>query len=172
MLIIVEGMDNSGKTTLVQRLSEDIKLLVMNNKRKPRDEKEMADYLSLVNTIHWHFPTILDRLCTISEPIYGVLRKTGPVITPEQADNHLVYLKAMKPLIIYCRPDDKTILDFGDRPQMDGVIDNAQALLQSYDRVMDKLAIHGYHIVKWDFRNYKYEWILNQVINHMETPHD
>lgn len=170
MLIIAEGMDNTGKTTLVQKLSEDLKLLVMNNRRKPQDEEEMAAYLRLVNTTQWHFPTILDRLCTISEPIYGVLRKSGPVITKERADAHLVTLRAMKPLIIYCRPDDRTILNFGDRPQMDGVIENAKSLLLAYDQCMDRLAIKGHLIVKWDYKNYQYDWIRNQVINYLENP--
>ena len=171
MLIIVEGMDNSGKTTLVQRLSEDIKLLVMNNKRKPRDEAEMRDYLRLVNHVQWHFPTILDRLCTISEPIYGCLRKSGPVITPARADWHLLELKAMNPLIIYCRPPEATIFNWGDRPQMEGVIENGQALLKAYDESMDRMAPQ-FKIVKWDFTAYEYTWLLNQVVTHMEKPND
>lgn len=169
MLVIVEGFDNTGKTSLIQGLSEDLKLLVMNNRRKPPSEAYMEQYLRTVCSLGQDYPVILDRLCTISEPVYGVLRGRGPVITSEQEARHLHILRASDPLIIYCRPPTGVVLNFGDRPQMDGVISNARSLLSAYDSRADSMARDGFRVVHWDFTNYGYPWILNQVINYMES---
>lgn len=168
MLVIVEGMDNTGKTHLIQRVAEDLKLLVMNNRQKPRSEGDMWKYLQAVSLLNQDWPLILDRICTISEPIYGNLRKSGPVIDPHVVETHLDTLKKQNPLIIYCRPPTAVVLNFGDRPQMEGVIENAKTLLAAYDRSMDNLAMAGFKVVHWDYTNYNYDWLLGKVINHLK----
>ncbi len=169
MLIIVEGMDNTGKTTLIQRVSEDLKLLVMNNRKKPVNSDEMEKYLATVSSLALEYPVILDRLCTISEPVYGQLRKTGPVIDKDTLFTHMKQMSLARPMIIYCRPPTGVVLNFGDRPQMDGVIEKAPQLLEAYDHSMNRLAQMGFKVVHWDYTNYNYNWILNQVINHLES---
>lgn len=168
MLIVVEGLDNTGKTTLVQRLAEDHKLLVMNNRKKPASTLEMMVYLDTVRMVSDRHPVMLDRLCTISEPIYGRLRPQGAVISQALLARHLELLAELKPLIIYCRPPTGVILNFGDRPQMEGVIENATQLLNQYDRSLEQLAKDGFHVVHWDYTNYNYSWIHDQVSNYLE----
>jgi hypothetical protein len=119
-----------------------------------------------------NLPLILDRLCTISEPIYGPICRGSYIYSDAELAEEYSFLLAEEPLIIYCRPSDEAIFDFGDRPQMDGVIQRSKQLLGAYDLTLDQLALTGFTVAHWDYETYEYSWIMNQVINHLEKPHD
>lgn len=162
-MIIVEGCDNTGKSTLVAKLAEDLKLLVINNKRRPKDYTEASNYLHQVMTSFPGIPTILDRLCTISEPVYGPICRNTHIYSQAQLRGDLDFLLRHNPTIIYCRPPVATILGFGDRPQMEGVKDNARSIIGAYDLTIDQLALQGFRVVHWDYTNYDYKWIKQKV---------
>mgnify|MGYP000844624393 CR=1 FL=1 len=95
------------------------------------NEAKAAAYLSKY--------TILDRLSLISEPVYGEVLRGKQTITQEMW--YLLWNRflELEPIIIYCRPHSKRILEFGERGQMDGVIDNAPSLLGAYDALMTRI---------------------------------
>lgn len=133
MLIIVEGFDNSGKSTLVSQLAEEFKLVTMNNRCRPTTEREAIDYTSQVQDFAANWGVIVDRWSPISEPIYGPICRGTHLFKPETLKKHLEGLDA---LLIYCRPSEDKIMNFGDRPQMKGVIEHAPKLLAAYDSFM------------------------------------
>ena len=107
-MIIVEGPDGAGKSTLISRLQDDFPFPVA-----PRVVSK--DTLSLVNLVHWVdqnldmglTPTIYDRHRLISEPIYGpVLRQT---MEPGFDDMDWLFarqqeLRSLEPFVIFCLP--------------------------------------------------------------------
>lgn len=112
-MIIVEGPDGSGKSTLVDILARKLRLPVAG-------KVVGSDTQPLVNIRDWtednvargFQPVIFDRHRLISEPIYGpAMRKRQD---PEFYD--LTWLSNMmwmfyqaKPIIIYCLPDILTV---------------------------------------------------------------
>lgn len=156
-MVIVEGMDNSGKTVLVNQLAEELRLVqVRNNIRHPQSMADLNNYfLSILNLDRGlNKGLILDRWPPISEPIYGeVLRRTVLMSQSTKANYHrCVRNEAM---LIWCRPPNSTLLDFGSREQMSGVREKADQLIEAYDREME--FISGYlniHIYDYTVDSY------------------
>lgn len=133
-LIIVEGLDNSGKSTLVQSLAEALRLPMARIYRIPKSEDDI---------LHWHhwanaapYPLILDRHPSMSDYVYGpIVRNTNSHSSLPLASQcrHGHYL-------IYCRPHWDTIeRSYNEREQLEGTHDKLHALLSAYDRLMDEL---------------------------------
>jgi adenylate kinase family enzyme len=122
-VIIVEGPDGAGKTTLIQQIASHFELPVA-----PRVvSKEANAMVSLKpwvekNVSEGFQVTLFDRHRLISEPIYGsILRKTF-----EPGFDDFAWLYSMytmfynaKPLIIYCLPEYETV-----RANLEGDEDN------------------------------------------------
>lgn len=138
-MIIVEGMDNTGKTTLAQRLRE---------KFNPIDFEHSPSKESLGVKLHWVAKAIrrldprviYDRYAPISERVYGPLLRPhiGDVFGGYTFDLLRLTLRR-NPLIIYCRPPDNRVASWGERQQMNGVKDHVTELLARYDWLMDVL---------------------------------
>lgn len=144
-LIICEGFDNSGKTTLAHRLAN--RLQNMDDKHfctevmhspGPLTPEEMADWVDDLTRrcmFEGAEPNILisDRMPMISEAVYGpTLRGVNKL---ERFEDELwEKILALNPVIIYCRPPSKVILEtLGERDQMDGVVSRKAQLIRAYD---------------------------------------
>lgn len=164
-MILVEGCDNSGKTTLVSKLSADFRLLTLNNRQRPLSLQDSKDYLHLVTPLAKRFKTIFDRWQPISEPIYGpICRNTHLFTSPDIADQHQ-YLRdaGIRPIVIFCRPPDELILNFGDREQMEGVIENAKKIIDGYDRMIDWVNLQWFPVVGYDYAHDTYDSLSAKV---------
>lgn len=168
-MVIVEGPDNSGKTTLARKLAADMELVYINNRQRPRGFKDL-DY----DAFHFCdvakvFPTIFDRWGPISEPIYGrVIRDTQWPLKEELVQVHQ-YVAGLKPLVLYCRPSNKRILDFGDTEQMEGVKTKAKQLIKAYDKEM-KFVNQYLTVCPYDYETHSYDQIRQIVQNHLRGP--
>lgn len=143
-MIIIEGMDNSGKTTLAEQIKkfggDKVEVVHGGGPVEPGTEAlRLTQFLILAN----HPRTIiLDRCLLISEEVYGPILRGGNALTKVYNEASLWNtLKAMDPLIIYCRPPDNRIFKtMKARKQMDGVDQQKKELLARYDKVMKFLA--------------------------------
>lgn len=164
-MIIVEGCDNSGKTVLTERLTQDLKLVLIRCRRLPKSREDVFRFSHHVEVMARHFPVILDRHPAISEPIYGPICRQKHLLNP--GDQEQILTRAEKPLIIYCRPDPGVIIDFGERAQMAGVKENVHTLIRVYDSYMSQLA-EDFTIVWYDWRSNMYPQLRDIVATHLE----
>ena len=167
-MIIVEGMDNSGKTTLAKHLAQKFGLEYLHSPSEYRnDPKLMIDWaLKQMTSQKW---AVYDRFSPISDRVYGPVLRGGTPYNDTMAGKSAVkLLKTVPHLIIYCRPGRERILNFGSREQMDGVIHQAVKLLEAYDDLMKEMQLEGYNIVTYNYDNPEdYNYIISQVKNHI-----
>jgi hypothetical protein len=153
-MIIVEGPDGAGKTTLIRKLSGDLKLPVhqrsANSDGSPtssqgttRGERLAWWAFHDVRTMSDQPMSIYDRHCLISEYIYGPVVRGHLAADFQNSIIHLtIRLLAKYSLVVFCRPPDDEIgknlwggEDGGDGQsfQMEGVRGRWKEVVASYD---------------------------------------
>lgn len=153
-LIIVEGMDNTGKSTLIQTLAEEFRLPTARTYKKPDSSKEIHIWDAWCNSCPR--PLILDRHPAISDLVYGPLLRgitySGLGLAQNVREGNY---------LIYCRPSIDVInSSMGERDQLEGVPENAHKLLHAYDYLMEEL----HPDVIYDYTQTEEIDILKQVL--------
>lgn len=167
-LIIAEGIDNGGKSTLVTRLAEDFKLLSMVNKQRPQSIDDISRYVAEITLLSCKYPIIHDRWVSIGESIYGPICRNTQLIDDE-AKMALDWVTAfVNPLVIYCRPPLSTVrATFHERSQMEGVADNLDILYSAYDnRILEISLVCSVFV--YDYSSTPYETLFKHVTTHLK----
>lgn len=150
-MIVIEGPDNAGKTTLANILAQDLSLEVIHS-IKPDNPRAGEGRL---NWMASNPQAIYDRASCISEAVYGSICRDGSVYGDrhwEVLDNFLHH----GPLVIFCCCSKERAMKFGDREDMEGVHENAELLYDMYQVVMGKVrAIGGYSDITFLMYNYE-----------------
>jgi thymidylate kinase len=155
MIVVVEGPDNAGKTTLATYLAKHLRAVYLKVER-PKRGVDLLAFRNLIKVANEYSGWVVcDRHVAISEPIYGTVIRHGHVlnqldIDPALDDIHCVF---------YCRPTNKRILDsIGERPQMEGVVENAEAIIHAYDEYMKDLYLEQRILVYvYDYEEHRSE---------------
>lgn len=150
--VVLEGFDGCGKTTLQQRLCEDLKAVKLATYRKPHRYQDIRDYTSWITQCP--FNVIIDRHPYISELIYGSVLNRAPLVTQQETEYW-----AGSVLIVHCRPSEPKLYS---QPQMEGVIENASRLMLQYDYLFEVLP----HIT-YDWTNYDH--IRNTIASYFSS---
>jgi hypothetical protein len=151
-MVIVEGCDNTGKTTLIEKLMADFPILVRAPKSPgpaPGDEQWdfMMGYLS--KPPKETTPIIFDRFPLISEPVYGVAVRDGSALDGDKIKLGTKLLRKHQPLIIYAERSKEDILKtFHEREQLEGVEDKINIILTLYEF---ELAFYPDCTIRYDY---------------------
>ena len=115
-MIIVEGADNVGKTTLVRQLREqDPELRLLKRKKfNPRKNETIgSSYIKALippdGNLDRHGYSIADRMLA-SECIYGELFRGGCRMTEEEHESIHNLLDSYQALVVWCDAPDSAIL--------------------------------------------------------------
>ena len=105
--VIVVGMDNTGKTTLVNQLSEYYDCESIKSLGPGYSREEMIDEIK--RKLDLPGMKILERFSIIEECVYGNVLRNNPKFTIDDMD----WIRDYDFVIIYCRPEDDIIYNFG-----------------------------------------------------------
>lgn len=155
MIIIVEGLDNVGKTSVIERLNKDIYLI--NNKptlmlhygktyNLKHGKIQYKNAFKLIKKLHKKYNLIFDRLHG-GEVVYSPIYRNyfGDYVYEYEKtianidDVHLLYLYT-SPEILFEREDGKS--------QSNKDIDLIREELRSFDNFVDQSNIKNKHIIE------------------------
>lgn len=129
MNIVVYGCDNSGKTSLANHITEKFNFEYVRSKGGPKmGTQEVLQYLDK----NLSSPTnkVFDRFSIIEEFANGLVLRGVDRFQEEFVEKELFLGRV--DLFIYACPDMATVKKFGDREQMDGIIENIDRLREMY----------------------------------------
>jgi len=167
-MIIIEGMDGSGKTTLAKQISfrlGNIQIKRFVTSEGPDDYDLLVERTRAVLTAHRNQvmrhqrPVVIyDRFPLISEAVYGTILRGKNHFDDDWLPLTDLFL-AIDPIVIYCRPRLDSILrniHETEDNQMDGVISKALELVNAYDELISWLQVkahrmHSGHIIVYSY---------------------
>lgn len=155
--IIVVGMDNTGKTTLVNQLSEYFECESIKSLGPGYSRQEMIEEVK--RKLELPGIKILERFSILEECVYGKVLRNNQKFTLDDMD----WIRDYDFVIIYCRPDDDVIYNFGDREQMVGVIEEKDKLVKEFDDLMIEVARRGFVVIPYDWTKMNYGSIIEKV---------
>ena len=146
--IIVLGMDNTGKTTLVEQLSNEFNCDHIKSLGPGYTKEEMKE--EMLRKLNIEDLVVLERFSIFEELVYGpILRGVSKF-----DKNDIEEIREYNPIIIYCRPSDETIFNFGDREQMEGVIEEREKLVRAWDKLILELKLnYQFDILTYNWTN-------------------
>lgn len=159
MIVVVEGPDGGGKSTLIDnlRLSCDRHYVSLRRSGPPKTLEEINH---IVRWIEQHdpdgtrpTPLILDRHPFISESIYGPALRGNSLLTDYYTLHDIEYHFArFINRVIYCRPPTSTILKkMHDNPQLKGVTERIEMITERYDQVTRLIRNWGVNVIEYDW---------------------
>lgn len=177
-MIVIEGLDNTGKTTLLNKLQVDFPQLQVvqsiGNKHDVDKIRDMA-YDSLDRDEENHL-VLYDRVRFIAEYVYNPILKRRPIAFSIGQWMSMLYAYTLQPqLLIYCRRPLKDVgFSWGERDQLEGVAENLYKLDAAYDTVIQFIgylfyaADNGSELVEYDWDSYPYSSIKGKVADYIE----
>jgi thymidylate kinase len=169
-MIIIEGCDNTGKTTLREQLLAAVPKLIVGPKleKPPIDRTEYMEFLWTTfgkNPKETH-DLIFDRFF-FSEVVYGpILRGKVAYTRSEKTAIHNL-LRYHRPLVIHCRQSVESIMEtFEEREQLEGVKERISSIVMAYDTVFSDFdLIKDLEFMRY---NYKQPRELVRTISHVQ----
>jgi hypothetical protein len=159
MIIVLEGPDNAGKSTLGRKLSADLSMDLIHPGGPPKHIVEVIARCQeqlLTFQLSTEVDFIYDRITCISDMIYRGRDEYKRIFEIYQGQLRT----AKNVIIIYCRPSDERVKDFSDHVKKDHETDevvqhavaNVDRIVDEYDVLMNAFA-NDRHItaLKYDF---------------------
>lgn len=149
-IIVVEGCDGSGKTTLVEKAREGQReryFVIVRASRYPPNLQTAFKYLQWIKHQR-ELDLVLDRIHFISDRIYGPILRNEDLFGSMPIDFGIQEVGA----IVYCRPPTEKIREnVAKLPQMKGVAEKLDDLIRMYDVHMEFLRGKGFKILTYDY---------------------
>ena len=154
-VIVVEGPDGAGKSTLIDnlRLSTDRHYVSMRRSGPPKEANEIGCIIRWIQRYSGPTPLILDRHPFISEPIYGPILRGSSLLEGEYTVTDIEdHFRAHVNRVIYCRPPTSVIArKMHDNQQLKGVVERIDQITQRYDATMKLVRHWGINVVEYDW---------------------
>ena len=170
-MIVVEGPDGSGKSGMVHRISDHLKIPI-HTRACTSDGGPVSKLYQWakddVSSLRWQSFSVYDRHPLISEYIYGPI--TRQAVDPEFFTPHaagLSRLFANAVLIVYCDPGpDEVFKNILAGKHMPGVTENASRLYYAYKTFMHYWP--GNRPVVWDYTQpHTFPDVIQKCVEHL-----
>ena len=102
---------------------------------------------------------ILERFSILEELVYGNVLRNHSKFRLDDMD----WVRDYDFIIVYCRPEDELIYNFGDREQMAGVIEEKEKLVEAWDNLIIDLARMGFVIIPYDWTKMNLDSITKMI---------
>lgn len=173
-MILIEGPDNSGKTTLLNKLKKDLKLREYKRPHgAPKTPEDLLRRAILVSFKEANKNYIMDRHPLIGEVIYGsILRgenKWDYLKDEYKVLNELFldHINKGKLFLIYCRPPTEVVLnlkthvvkDYDTKEHLEALANNSEKILREYDKKIEPIANHVYNYTDTN----QYQYLINHI---------
>lgn len=171
-MIVVEGPDGAGKTTLIESLvagfNFDLQERVV--KADTTAMTDLKDWVNRHNLLGWDKkrPRLYDRHRLISEFIYGPVMGRDPEPGFDDLDwvsSSIYSFYSQAPLIIYCLPPLEVVRENVQREDTDNsvVASKIDQLWVAYSRLASNDCLfHG--ALLWDYTGGKTEWLTQRIL--------
>lgn len=152
MLVILEGADGSGKTSLANRIRNDLdEYSLFLRSSGPPTIGQLADVIGWLASIPSRIPVVCDRLSVISEAVYGPILR-GKCIHGLSIEQMARWMKGRPSMIVHCRPSYSALAAGVRREvQMEGVVLNHRHIVKAYDEIMGQLRQEGVDVRPYDY---------------------
>lgn len=144
-LIVVEGPDGSGKSTLIENLryATDRYFCIFKPTGPPRTSQNLYGAVRHLGALRYgpDVPIVVDRHPLISEPIYGVALRNEDIVAKRYSAEEVQFLLDVTvDRLIYCRPPAHIIAEsLGKNRQLKGVSEQVGKIIGMYDERMKTL---------------------------------
>jgi hypothetical protein len=137
-MIILEGADNSGKTTLANKFSG-----LPGYSAGPAPKDEASEIKCLIEQMNRaDRPCVQDRLTCISQQIYA-----DRLFDTRLGTFLMEMIKMSGVIIVYCRPPERVLMDFSTHnvksydteDHIKHIIDNQHRFIDRYDSLMSTI---------------------------------
>lgn len=154
-MIVVEGFDTSGKSTLADAIGAEFKLPVLHTGGPTTSISDVMMCLAR-SEARLHERCVQDRITHVSESVYSMLT------APSKAALAIARLEKLSDawVVIYCRPPRQVMLDAirahelknHDTPEfISFVAKNSDHLITIYDTIMTRVSnISGIRFIMYD----------------------
>jgi thymidylate kinase len=110
MIVIIEGCDRTGKSTLAAKIAEAIKGEVIHC-GKPKTDDPYSEYLGMLAELPSYKNFVFDRFY-LGEYVYSQLWRNGCAITPREFHSLDVIASSLhRAIVIHAYADQQIILD-------------------------------------------------------------
>lgn len=154
-MIIIEGPDGAGKSTLISSLMLKYPRLKMaprpcTSLGGPLVGRELVEWLEEYGVMPGY---LYDRHQCISGPVYDAVFERS-VDTQAQNTLHSIFYEVLSGArIIYCRPPKLEIVKaVNESAQLDGVARKIHEVISTYDSIMGNIVTHE-----------RYDWTRNEL---------
>lgn len=160
-MILIEGPDNSGKSTLVEQLTVEFNLFKCDRPHgPPKTPEELYNRTMDVQNFYKSRMFIMDRNPIIGENIYGPILRNQNMwdLIPEEDKldceaNFFSKIIGHTIFLIYCRPPREVLLDlsthqvkdYDTKEHLESLSKNKSRIVDAYDRFMSEWATYTYN---------------------------
>jgi hypothetical protein len=178
-VIIIEGPDGAGKTTLCRKILSDFPELIIGE--RGTNDRKLLWQVTVPDTyraLKWaidpqEIPRLWDRLF-YSEFVYAYFSQPTrtPMFNPAQKSAILSLISAIRPPIILCMPPLEVVKDnILVEEQMDGVVERITDIYYRYEKMLSGGWFYGALVYDYTGENplaMPYETIAHDIKNYLE----
>lgn len=146
--IVVFGCDNTGKTTLAQKIAFKLGGQYVKSLGPNRTKNEQLDFM--FENLNSDGIKVFDRFPIIEESTSGVVLR-GNDNFQTWRDQEMDLLNKVD-VFIFCNPGLFNTLNWGEREQLEGVKDHALELINKYNEIAVLLKQYYHNVIEYNYK--------------------